>query len=983
MSGHYPGIAASTNGGQLSSVQGLIVHHTAGGGSPASVAQGMNATHIGTQYLMDRNGTIYKLTPDGTRTNQIKPSWNPAIPWANNGTTEGIELIARNDGDVTQAQVQSLTSFAFWHAQKYGYDPTTHVVGHGLVNGSAGLNGATRPDGREDTEGMTAVNAFESALPGMLSTWKLAGLSYGPGLPSSAGVPGSISDVGGVLTYAPEAGSKNPFDVAKATIGVVDQTPKPPINSMDAATSLAFNLTDPTIMATFSLAPGGGGPAFDAGFSQAAGYNVPLNTEASRDAFMAHPDVAGLNATMGRSVSTALSSVDLARANAQAQAQQLQQTMVPGATGVVSAGNIDLFHRPVVMNPDGTVSTVLSATFTNADGSAVLLPRVSPNGTIMSNDVAMALYKQTGQNLGTFSSEAAANTYAESLHLQQAQYYAGATPTAFSYGVDHQGPSLEDRDAAFTARLINADFSTYNQQSQLSTKSYWDNFYKGIVPIAPLVAAPSPPPPPTPKFTGTPPSNWLAGSDASPLTADQLKSLAAPLRAVDNGPGAYKDSGTYEAGNSQLPAGVRPLSIPYGGAANMSGSPDDRIAPNSSQWAMDAITQMSAMAAVAPKMPAKTGAAPMDWMGGTNLSFLTTPKTTVTPPASRISDIPVGAPYAPYTVSLPPKATLDNPGTILGGVSRNYMNDPSILEPVAQGLRGATNFLTNLPHLSASSDALNGGWGAYVTNAPPSRAPAIPSYSSPPSAWLSGSDMNPKPIGTAPNFGDALHSSGSSAPKSTPESWAAPYIKANIPNITTAPSSNPVSQQFAQAATYKALNADSLPNVPEFIKISQAKQVAYDKPIEQGSAGVNWDPNAMGPGMGNYSLNAPVGKPAVVTAYRTVNQLVTIKNPAYIAQQHQIATAAAQVDGQAHTMVEQAPQRFVAQGTGVELFAQQSQRFNADTNRFDTVTVYRPAASNVPPAQAYAQATGQTYQNPASINNSDNNRSLTEGGFNG
>lgn len=42
-----------------------------------------------------------------------------------------------------------------------------------------------------------------------------------------------------------------------------------------------------------------------------------------------------------------------------------------------------------------------------------------------------------------------------------------------------------------------------------------------------------------------------------------------------------------------------------------------------------------------------------------------------------------------------------------------------------------------------------------------------------------------------------------------------------------------------------------------------------------------------------------------------------------------------------------------------------------------------PQYANMTPAQQYASLTGQNYTNPASINNSDNNRSLTEGGFNG
>ena len=87
-------------------------------------------------------------------------------------------------------------------------------------------------------------------------------------------------------------------------------------------------------------------------------------------------------------------------------------------------GNIDIYNRTPVVNPDGSISTVDSFSV-NIDGKEVLLPTIIA-GKRVSQDEAIDHYYETGEYLGKFDTVAEADDYAQRLHEQQERLYGDA-----------------------------------------------------------------------------------------------------------------------------------------------------------------------------------------------------------------------------------------------------------------------------------------------------------------------------------------------------------------------------------------------------------------------------------------------------------------------------------------------------------------------------------------------------------------------------
>ncbi|MGT2430657.1 hypothetical protein ACU4HD_21920 [Cupriavidus basilensis] len=98
--------------------------------------------------------------------------------------------------------------------------------------------------------------------------------------------------------------------------------------------------------------------------------------------------------------------------------------------GLLEPGNIDLTKRPVVKNPDSSISTVRSMSV-GMDGKEYLIPTVADDGSrILSDEEAIKQFQRTGKHLGAFDTPEHATAYADTLHNDQARMYAPTAPAA-------------------------------------------------------------------------------------------------------------------------------------------------------------------------------------------------------------------------------------------------------------------------------------------------------------------------------------------------------------------------------------------------------------------------------------------------------------------------------------------------------------------------------------------------------------------------
>ena len=171
---------------------------------------------------------------------------------------------------------------------------------------------------------------------------------------------------------------------------------------------------------------------------------------------------------------------------------------------------------------------------------------------------------------------------------------------------------------------------------------------------------------------------------------------------------------------------------------------------------------------------------------------------------------------------------------------------------------------------NAGAQAIDDMLGAAGGQRVPTYAPDTGSPLGSPQAAPSPNALN----SWLPHYPRAFPGSPRPAPSATPSgamAWAAPYFSGQQDTVT------PQGPNFANTgADIASLDIASSVQVPKYITIQKQVQVPDDQPIEQGSAGVVWDPASQ-----SYKLQdaPPAAAPKMIT--KTVPTRVL--NPKYVA----------------------------------------------------------------------------------------------------
>ena len=147
---------------------------------------------------------------------------------------------------------------------------------------------------------------------------------------------------------------------------------------------------------------------------------------------------------------------------------------VQANVGMIEAGNIDLYSRPLVRTEDGAIATVKSMSFQPEEGKyagkQVLIPTVE-NGKEMTLDEAIDNFYKTGKHLGVFENPDNATEYAIMLHNDQDSYYnsigcpiiMGLNNKTFTLSVNEAGQlTIKASDIAVEADNINIQGDNIN-----------------------------------------------------------------------------------------------------------------------------------------------------------------------------------------------------------------------------------------------------------------------------------------------------------------------------------------------------------------------------------------------------------------------------------------------------------------------------------------------------------------------------------------
>jgi hypothetical protein len=149
---------AQYRGSAMEEPEAVVFHHTAGRGTPEGVVNTLNnrvdpftgrKMILGVHYIIDRDGSVHAALPPGTTGAHVLTNQERNL---GNQNTIGVEVIAKNNDDVTPEQV---AAGKLLHAYlSSGRKKPLEVFGHGELN----------PGHKLPNEGLAIVNPIRNRL---------------------------------------------------------------------------------------------------------------------------------------------------------------------------------------------------------------------------------------------------------------------------------------------------------------------------------------------------------------------------------------------------------------------------------------------------------------------------------------------------------------------------------------------------------------------------------------------------------------------------------------------------------------------------------------------------------------------------------------------------------------------------------------------------------------------------------------------------
>jgi spore germination cell wall hydrolase CwlJ-like protein len=182
--------------GPIDKVEGVVFHHTAGRPTVAGTIQTFKDRGFPAHFIIDREGRVHQALPITQQGRHTRSNDDLGL---SNANTLGVEVIARNDSDITPAQVQAAQRL---HAQ-LGLSPG-QAFAHGEINAH-----------KQPTEGVTIANAIRAGAP-VAAAQTPASATTAPAFRSDGSLGAYRAQAAGD-TYAP--GQRGAFGPAAAASG--------------------------------------------------------------------------------------------------------------------------------------------------------------------------------------------------------------------------------------------------------------------------------------------------------------------------------------------------------------------------------------------------------------------------------------------------------------------------------------------------------------------------------------------------------------------------------------------------------------------------------------------------------------------------------------------------------------------------------------------------------------------------------------------